>query len=133
MIAGNGKGILFMAAKFETKKTAAGFHFNLKAPNGKYILTSETYKDESGMNKGIESVRKNAPHEKQYEFRESKNGDGYFVLIARNQEIIGKSQIYKTAKGLKNGVASCIKFAAAAKVVAVETKTAAKKTTAAGK
>lgn len=122
-----------MAAKFETKKTPAGFHFNLKAPNGKYILTSETYKDESGMKKGIESVRKNAPIEKQYEFRESKKGDGYFVLLAKNKEIIGKSQIYKTTKGLKNGVASCIKFAAGANVVAVAAPAAAKKAAKASK
>lgn len=109
-----------MAAKFETKQTASGYHFNLKAPNGKYILTSENYTEERGMKNGIESVRKNAPNERQYELRESKKGDPYFVLLAKNKEVIGKSQIYKTMKGCKNGMASCQKFAAEARVEAAE-------------
>jgi uncharacterized protein YegP (UPF0339 family) len=33
-----------MAGIFETKKGKGGFRFNLKAPNGKTILSSETYK-----------------------------------------------------------------------------------------
>lgn len=55
--------------KFVIKKTDAGYRFNLKASNGQVIATSETYTTEAACEKGIESVRKNAPDaevEKEY-------------------------------------------------------------------
>lgn len=36
-------------------------HFHLKSPNGQVIGTSQMYADKSGMENGIESVKKNAP------------------------------------------------------------------------
>ena len=45
------------------KKTAKNgkFHFNVKSTNGQIIGSSQMYAGESGMNNGIESVKKNAP------------------------------------------------------------------------
>ncbi|MBT8255556.1 MAG: YegP family protein [Bacteroidia bacterium] len=45
------------------KKTAKNgkFHFNVKSTNGQIIGSSQMYAAESGMNNGIESVKKNAP------------------------------------------------------------------------
>ncbi len=45
------------------RKTAKNgkFHFNVKSTNGQIIGSSQMYAAESGMNNGIESVRKNAP------------------------------------------------------------------------
>ena len=45
------------------RKTARNgqFYFNLRATNGRVIGTSERYVRAAGMEKGIESVRKNAP------------------------------------------------------------------------
>lgn len=37
------------------------FYFNLKAANGQVIGTSEHYQSEAGSDKGVESVKKNAP------------------------------------------------------------------------
>lgn len=105
-----------MAAKYELKKTKSGFHFNLKAPNGKYILTSEVYVEKRSALKHIESVQKNSGGERQYEVRKSKKEEPYFVLIAKNSEIIGKSEMYKTMKGCRNGIASCIKFGPGARL-----------------
>jgi hypothetical protein len=99
-----------MAAKYELKKTKTGFNFNLKAPNGKYVLTSETYGEKKGALKGIESVQKNSGDSKNYELRKSKKEEPYFVLLAKNKEVIGKSEMYKTMKGCRNGIESCIKF-----------------------
>ncbi|MBL7473436.1 YegP family protein [Robertkochia sediminum] len=49
-------------SKFERKTAANGkFHFNLKAANGQIIGSSQMYASESGMENGIESVKKNAP------------------------------------------------------------------------
>lgn len=47
--------------KFVIKKTAAGYHFVLKAGNGEIIATSETYQSKESCKGGIESVKKNAP------------------------------------------------------------------------
>ena len=47
--------------QFVIRKTAAGFHFVLKAGNGEIIATSETYKSKDAGKNGIESVKKNAP------------------------------------------------------------------------
>jgi uncharacterized protein YegP (UPF0339 family) len=105
-----------MAAKYEVKATKSGFNFNLKAPNGKYVLTSETYADQRAALKGVESVRKNCADAKAYELRKSKKDEPYFVLLAKNKEIIGKSEMYKTLKGCRNGISSCMKFGPEARV-----------------
>ncbi|WP_339696995.1 YegP family protein [uncultured Marixanthomonas sp.] len=49
-------------ARYEKKTAKNGkFHFNLKSTNGQIIGSSQMYSAESGMNNGIESVKKNAP------------------------------------------------------------------------
>ena len=46
--------------KFVIKKSAAGYHFVLKAANGETIATSQVYTTKESCEKGIESVKKNA-------------------------------------------------------------------------
>lgn len=47
---------------FEKKTAKNGkFHFNLKSTNGQIVGSSQMYAAESGMNNGIDSVKKNAP------------------------------------------------------------------------
>src|ERR1700677_3107921 len=51
-----------MAAKFVLKRSTNGkYHFNLQAANGEIIATSELYESKASAQKGIESVRVNAP------------------------------------------------------------------------
>ncbi|MCH2224068.1 MAG: YegP family protein [Crocinitomicaceae bacterium] len=48
--------------RYERKEAKNGkFHFNLKAGNHQIIGSSQMYADTSGMDNGIESVKKNAP------------------------------------------------------------------------
>ncbi|MET1259552.1 MAG: YegP family protein [Flavobacteriaceae bacterium] len=48
--------------RFERKTAKNGkVYFNLKAANGQVIGASQMYADNSGMENGIDSVRKNAP------------------------------------------------------------------------
>lgn len=44
------------------RKTAKNgkFHFNLKSTNGQIVGSSQMYAGESGMENGIESIKKNA-------------------------------------------------------------------------
>lgn len=106
-----------MAGKFEIKKAKDGqFYFNLKASNGKVILTSERYTDKSKAKKGIESVRKNAANAARFERRQNSKGQPRFVLKASNGEIIGTSETYSNATGVTRGIASVQKQAPEAAV-----------------
>jgi len=50
------------APKFEVyKDKRKQFRFRLKAPNGQVIAVGEPYTTKAGCQKGIESVKKNAP------------------------------------------------------------------------
>ncbi len=106
-----------MAAKFVLKKSGKSkFIFNLKAPNGLVILTSESYNDKNAAVKGIESVRKNAGKDANFERREAKNGQTYFVLKAANKQVIGQSQMYKSLSSMTKGLASVMANAGTAKL-----------------
>jgi len=96
-----------MAGKFEIKAGKSGkFRFNLKASNGQIILTSEAYESRSSATKGIDSVKKNAVNANRFERKTAKDGSSYFVLKASNGELIGKSEMYTTARAMENGIAS---------------------------
>ena len=104
-----------MAAKYELKQSSDGQrYFNLKAANGKIILTSERYKRLAGAEKGIAAVRKNSGVKKRYDRRTSKAGDPYFVLKAANGEVIGKSEMYSSRSAMENGIRSVFAMAGAA-------------------
>lgn len=50
-----------MAAKFVLTKGSTGkYRFNLVAPNGQVIASSESYESKDGALNGIESVKRNA-------------------------------------------------------------------------
>lgn len=47
---------------FERKTAKNGkFHFNILSTNGQIVGSSQMYASQSGMNNGIDSVKKNAP------------------------------------------------------------------------
>ena len=96
-----------MAGKFELKKSDSGqFMFNLKAGNNQVILTSELYRGRGGAQNGIESVKKHAGADANYERKTSSKGDPYFVLKAVNGQVIGKSEMYSSPSAMENGIAS---------------------------
>ena len=107
-----------MAGKFEIKAAANGtFMFVLKAGNGEVVLTSQMYKSLAGAKRGVASVQRNAADAARFETRTAKNGEVYFVLKARNAQVVGTSETYPTETVLKKGVASVQKNAADAKIV----------------
>lgn len=109
-----------MAGKFEIKTAANGkFIFNLKAGNGEVILTSQMYKSLVGAKRGIASVKKNAVDAARFETKTAKNGEVFFVLKARNSQVIGQSETYPNEAVLKKGVASVQKNAPDAKIVEI--------------
>jgi uncharacterized protein YegP (UPF0339 family) len=91
--------------KFTVFKGKNGqFYFKLLARNGEPILASEGYTSKSSCKDGIESVKKNAVKDEHFKQLTAKNGEFYFNLIAGNNEVIGKSETYKTKQGLENGI-----------------------------
>ena len=118
--------------KFVIRNVASGIKFDLKATNGQVIATSEVYESDAACQKGIESVRKNAPvanfedqtapefekvtHPK-FELYQDKAGEFRFRLKARNGEIIATSEGYKTKDACDNGIDSVRRNAPEAEVV----------------
>ena len=61
-----------MSGTFEIKKAKDGeFYFHLKASNGQIILASEMYVAKSSAENGIESVKKNAETDSNYERKDT--------------------------------------------------------------
>lgn len=87
------------------------FYFRLFAVNGENILGSEGYKAKSSCQNGIESVKENAPLDQRYQRKTTSNGQFYFTLIAANNEPIGRSETYTTARARDNGIESVKKTA----------------------
>lgn len=107
-----------MAGKFEIYTDKAGeFRFRLKASNGQTILASEGYKAKSGCTNGIESVKKNASNDSNYERKSTNSGKFMFNLKAANSQIIGTSESYETAAARDNGIESVKNNAPSAVVV----------------
>ena len=96
-----------MSGKFEIDKPSNDqFIFRLKAGNGEIILASEQYTTKSACENGIDSVRKNSTADNNFERKIAKDERHYFVLKAANHQVIGQSQMYKSADGMENGIAS---------------------------
>ena len=104
-----------MASKFQIMKGSTGlYRFNLKAGNGEVILSSETYRDKQGAQKGIDSVKSNATNDGRYERKSATNGEPYFVLKAANGEVIGRSETYSSTAAMEGGIESVKRSAPAA-------------------
>jgi uncharacterized protein YegP (UPF0339 family) len=109
-----------MAGKFEVYTDKAGeFRFRLKASNGQTILASEGYKAKAGCTNGIESVKKNARNDANYERKETSSGKHRFNLKSTNSQVIGTSESYETTAARDNGIESVKKNAPDATVTEV--------------
>lgn len=106
-----------MAGKFEIYKDKKGeFRFRLKASNGETILASEGYKVKRSCKNGIACVKKNGKISKQFERKTARNGKSFFVLKAKNYQVVGKSEMYNSEKSMENGISSVGKHAGSAKI-----------------
>lgn len=101
------KKVRKVTSKFVVKQGKDGQdYFSLVAGNGQTILQSEGYKSSSSCANGIESVRKNSQDKNKFECRTAKDGRTYFILKAGNGQEVGRSQMYKSDSGCRNGMAS---------------------------
>jgi len=64
------------------------------------------YKAKSGAKNGIASVQNNAASDDLYERKTSSNDKHYFVLKAKNKQVIGQSQMYASSSSAEKGIDS---------------------------
>lgn len=106
-----------MAGTFEIYEDKAGeYRFRLRASNGQTVLTSEGYKSKSGAKNGIESVQENCHSSDCYEMTSTPTGAYRFSLKAKNNQVIGQSQNYKSQSARDNGVEAVARAAEGAGV-----------------
>jgi uncharacterized protein len=121
-----------MTGKFLVSSITEGYRFELKAANGEVILSSQPYLSHASCIKGIESIKTNAPiapvedqtvkefaaeKNPKFEMYRYRNGDYRFRLLARNGELIGSGERYKSKVGCQNGIDSIKRNAAEALIV----------------
>ncbi len=98
-----------------------GVKFDLYAPNGQTVLSSEVYRTASACRKGLLSVRKNAAaagvedqtegmpqprRNPKFEIYLDRSGAFRFRLKAKNGQIIAMSEPYTTKAGCLSGIDS---------------------------
>jgi uncharacterized protein YegP (UPF0339 family) len=100
-----------MAATFEYWQSPkdSQYWFHLKEDgNSKIIIAStEGYKTEQGCLNGIESTKKNAPFDDNYNKVMGGDSKYYFSLRAGNYEPVSKSEGYDTAYNRDRGIENC--------------------------
>jgi uncharacterized protein YegP (UPF0339 family) len=108
-----------MPGKFEIYQSDKNqkYYFRLKAGNGEVILTSQGYSNKSGAQNGVESVTSNCKDPGCFEKKTATNGKFHFNLKAKNGQIIGSSQMYKTERGCNNGMGAVGRAAESGRVV----------------
>ncbi len=82
-------------------KSKDKFSFTLVEGN-KTILKSQMYASKRNAMTGINAVIKNAPLERRYDIRQSKDGRWYFNLKAANGKIVATSTFFKTEEELED-------------------------------
>ena len=108
-------------SRFLIRALPSGWKFDLKAPNGQVIATSELYETAAACRKGAESVRKNAPAAKvedqteagwkrqsnpKFQLFQDRAGQFRFRLTATNGKIIAVSEGYGAKSACENGIDS---------------------------
>ena len=58
----------------------------------------------------------NCKNDARFEQKQSKKAEPYFVLLAANKQVIGKSEMYSSKASMLNGIASVKKNAPSARI-----------------
>ena len=82
------------------------YYFRLLARNGEIILQSEGYSSVSGVDSGVASAQANSKKQDRFDSLTATDGRYYFALTASNGEILGRSEIYKSAQSRDAGIES---------------------------
>lgn len=86
------------------------YRFNVHAKNGEIVLSSEQYTTEAAAFNGAFAVQAEGQLMSNYEIKQNTAGGWYFVLQARNGEVIGVSEQYTTREAAVSTIGSLIKL-----------------------
>ncbi|MEJ2504043.1 MAG: YegP family protein [Gemmatimonadota bacterium] len=107
-----------MAGKFEIYKDKAGeFRFRLKSSNGQVVLASEGYRSKASAQNGIRSVKENAGDSDRFQKNTTPGGQFTFAMTAKNRQVIGQSQNYKSEASRDKGIEAVARAATDAETV----------------
>lgn len=87
------------------------YHFVLMNSDDQILITSENYTTKASALNGIESVKENAHNHQNFGLLTAQDGRLYFVLKAKNGEIIGTSQMYTSEEAREAELQAVIKCA----------------------
>ena len=97
--------------KYEIKRAKNGkYFFVLKSRNGGIMLTSQVYADKRGCKNGISVVQHCSQDADLFRSEETANKLRYFVLRARNHEVIARSECYAYRSGVLRGIACVMRI-----------------------
>ncbi len=92
-------------AAFEIFKGKNGrYYFKLKATNGQIILSGSAYDSKDDTMKAVKSVFAQSSDDANFERKESKDGQYFFVLKSENGETLGYSELYASRAGRELGI-----------------------------
>jgi hypothetical protein len=95
------------SAHFETFVGEDGkTYFDLVAANGENVLRSQGYASSSGAKNGEASIVANGSDPQAFDLLEASDGTWYFNLTAKNNQIIGTSQMYVTKSDATRGAST---------------------------
>lgn len=89
---------------FQSDKNSQHY-FRLLSGNAESTLHSEGYTTKDNCLNGVNSVKRNAPNDGNYDRLTARNGQFYFNLkSAHNGQVIGTSEMYVSRQGRDNGI-----------------------------
>lgn len=81
------------------------YYFHFKAGNGEVMLSSEGYSSAQARQTGIDSVKLNGSKSANYEIREARSGQYYFVLKSPgNNKVIGCGETYSSKSNAQKAI-----------------------------
>jgi len=75
----------------------------VRAGNGEIVLQSQGYTSAASADNGTDSVRTNGADVHQVEVLSASNGQAFFHVKAKNNRVIGTSEIYTTLSDATRG------------------------------
>ena len=101
----------YMASTFEfwLSNKDSQYWFHLKEDGNREIIISSTegYKTEQGCLNGIDSTRRNAPYDQNYNRITGTDSKYYFTLRAGNNEPVSRSEGYNSSYSRDKGIENC--------------------------
>ena len=94
-------------------------NFKLLDPNNNMLLRSEMFASTSALKNCIESVRRNSQEPNMFHSK-ARNSKYFFVLKAKNGQVIGMSHLYDTQEQVDEVIAQTAAIAKTARVVEVD-------------